>query len=182
MHWLKHLHKTTCICTTWVILKKSQSSQFGLQSVAVSHCSTQSGILPCLINTPKEEEVIFPVTSILHTCSWQVTKSISWTSLSFMDLLLQLEQTALLIISAFLPEIVLCQSTMHETKVEFYRQLLWELREEREHTLHVFLAPCLQTQNFTCCQLTPEVYSSASPPWAEVLAVLIPKFPFPSSC
>lgn len=41
-----------------------------------------------------------------------------------MDLLHQLEQTALLIVSAFLPEIVLCQSTMHETKVEFYRQLL----------------------------------------------------------
>jgi len=54
-----------------------------------------------------------------------------------MDLLHQLEQTALSIISAFLPRIVLCQSTVHKTKAELYRQLLWKLREAREHMLHV---------------------------------------------
>lgn len=54
-----------------------------------------------------------------------------------MDLLHQLERTALLIISAFLPRIALCQSIVHKTKVELYRQLLSELREAREHVLHV---------------------------------------------
>lgn len=93
-----------------------------------------------LLTLPKRRRLFFlshlSFTHVLGT--WLNQYSASWMSLSFMDLLHQLEQTALLIVSAFLPEIVLCQSTMHETKVEFYRQLLWELREEREHMLHVF--------------------------------------------
>lgn len=95
--------------------------------------------------------------------SWHVTQSIFCllNIFIFYGLLHQLQQTTLLIISASLPEIVLCQSTRPETKVEFYRQLLWELRV-REHTLHVLfnsLPPdaqfCLlpsHTRNILHCQ------------------------------
>lgn len=65
-----------CIYATWVTLKESPFRQFGSKSGAVSHCCTQSSILARLINTPKQEEIIFPVISIIHMCSWHLTKSI----------------------------------------------------------------------------------------------------------
>lgn len=123
----------------WVILKECPFSQFGSKSGAVSHCCTQSSIWLLLLMLPKRRRLFFlshlSFTRVLGT--WLNQYSASLTFLSFMDLLNQLEQTALLIISAFLPKIALCQSIVHKTKVEFYRQLLWELREAREHVLHV---------------------------------------------
>lgn len=92
-----------------------------------------------LLTLPKRRRLFF-LSHLFFTHAlgtWLNQYSASWTSLSFMDLLHQLEQTALLIVFTVLPEIVLCQSTTHETKAEFYRQLLWELREAREHMLHV---------------------------------------------
>lgn len=43
---------------------------------AVSHCCRVPSILACLINIPKEEEIILPVTFIIHTRSWHLTTSI----------------------------------------------------------------------------------------------------------
>ena len=42
----------------------------------VSHCCTRPNLLPCLTNALKQEEVIVPVTSIIHTCFWHMTTSI----------------------------------------------------------------------------------------------------------
>lgn len=52
-----------------------------------------------------------------------------------MDLLHQLEQTALLIFSAFPPQITMFQSVLHKSKI--LHAITRELEEAREHVLHV---------------------------------------------